>query len=1254
MKKYQIMKTLFRTLSLLLSLLLASTVAYATHIVGGELEMRFISGTTYRFNLIMYFDAINGNPDAIDPTADINIFQKSNNVRIQSLVLPRVSDEAVSYTNPACAVGALRTRKITYSLVVTLNATTYNHPQGYYMSWERCCRNGVINNITNPGAAGQVFYAEFPPLLQGSTRFINSTPQIFPPLSDYACINQPFYFNFGGTDFDGDELRYSIVTPLNGNSTASDPRPSTAFPAPYSLVNYAAGFSLSNIIQGNPPLQINPNTGQLILTASRVGLFVFAVRCEEFRNGIKIGEVRRDFQLMVLDCPRSRPPVAVVRRLGSTVNLTDRDTIILRLGETNRCAEIVVSDPDNNTPIRARVIPRGATNPSQVTLSPNGGTIVGTGTLNLRACVPNCPTNLPATFLFDVIVEDNSCAVPLIDTAKINIKILPDLNLKPTVTTSLTNIVNKEYRAEVLLGRNLTFNVIGNDANTDQIAMSAFGQGFTLASVGMNFPTAQGLPVLTRAFSWTPACGLLRPDEREKEFVVKFPVIDTRNCGGGLADTTTVRITVKNPVQTNQKPTISTTLKYDAVRKLYYDTVYVLRNIRFDVIGDDADKDTIALSFAPIGTNVSAGATFSGTRGLPIQRGRFSWNPPCSAADPVKDVTGKPYDYLFTVADFGTCRASVTDTMRVRIFVKPVPNLKPSIKTDLPFDNLRKLYYDSVVVGGNFQFNVIGDDPEKDIVSMAMQGIGFNPSNVNMTFTSQTGKAQQVGVFRWRTNCSFLDDSLKAKDYNLRFIVNDTDSCNRQKFDTTFVRLRVLPNLSPNEKPKVTTSLPTFIATTKTYVDTVIVGRNYTFDVLGDDANKDSLLLRGNGIGFNFATMRMNFAQRSGRPILKSPFTWQTTCDMLNIKGGETSKEFVMQFLVNDFRDCQRSKFDTIRVRLILKLDLKPNNAPEASATNLTLASRKTYTKTVIAGETLNFKVLVTDADKDSVSITATGLADGMTFVSAKGIAPIEGNFTWQTNCSLLRGTNNAPKDYALTFLARDFRGCDNNKFDTIKVNLRLIPVPNPNPPRIFTDSTKTVYNRTTREYSKKLTIGEEISLDITAVDSDRDIVSITGNGVDFNMADFGIQFSPVTGTAPQTTKLTWKPDCDMLKRKTEYRMKFVTQDQNACGLVKTDEIFITFTINDLSVIKDFTPYNVFTPNNDGKNDTFMLDIPLDNCVDSFNKITIYDRWGRFVFESTSRTFVWDGGGLAPGTYYYLIQFKNKQVKGWVSLMRGE
>ena len=47
-------------------------------------------------------------------------------------------------------------------------------------------------------------------------------------------------------------------------------------------------------------MTINPYTGQLSWTASVTGNYVYTVICEEYRNGLKLGEIRRDMQFIVL------------------------------------------------------------------------------------------------------------------------------------------------------------------------------------------------------------------------------------------------------------------------------------------------------------------------------------------------------------------------------------------------------------------------------------------------------------------------------------------------------------------------------------------------------------------------------------------------------------------------------------------------------------------------------------------------------------------------------------------------------------------------------------------------------------------------------------------------------------------------------------------------------------------------------------------------------------------------------------------
>src|SRR6185312_5501174 len=72
---------------------------------------------------------------------------------------------------------------------------------------------------------------------------------------------------------------------------------------------------------------------------------------------------------------------------------------------------------------------------------------------------------------------------------------------------------------------------------------------------------------------------------------------------------------------------------------------------------------------------------------------------------------------------------------------------------------------------------------------------------------------------------------------------------------------------------------------------------------------------------------------------------------------------------------------------------------------------------------------------------------------------------------------------------------------------------------------------------------------------------------------------------------------------------------------------------------KDFYIPNVFSPNGDGINDTYLIKVEYMSLYD----IAIYNRWGQEVFHSTDPNSPWDGkvkgGGDAPaGVYYYIVR----------------
>ncbi len=81
----------------------------------------------------------------------------------------------------------------------------------------------------------------------------------------------------------------------------------------------------------------------------------------------------------------------------------------------------------------------------------------------------------------------------------------------------------------------------------------------------------------------------------------------------------------------------------------------------------------------------------------------------------------------------------------------------------------------------------------------------------------------------------------------------------------------------------------------------------------------------------------------------------------------------------------------------------------------------------------------------------------------------------------------------------------------------------------------------------------------------------------------------------------------------------------------------------------DFSIPNVFTPNSDGVNDCFQIDAPsAQGCF----SLAVYNRWGRQVFTTENPDDCWDGGELASGTYFYVLEIFGESHRGHLSLFR--
>ncbi len=130
-------------------------------------------------------------------------------------------------------------------------------------------------------------------------------------------------------------------------------------------------------------------------------------------------------------------------------------------------------------------------------------------------------------------------------------------------------------------------------------------------------------------------------------------------------------------------------------------------------------------------------------------------------------------------------------------------------------------------------------------------------------------------------------------------------------------------------------------------------------------------------------------------------------------------------------------------------------------------------------------------------------------------------------------------------------------------------------------------------------------------------------------------------------------------------RFEYTTND----GCVDSNIIIITVASVELLVP------NVFTPNSDGANDTFIITIkppeednpvragsggtgfyqPVNDYYIS-NQLVIFNRWGNKVYEATDYNNDWDGGNLPEGTYFYVLKCQGTQgediFKGAVTILK--
>ncbi|WP_461138752.1 T9SS type B sorting domain-containing protein [Spirosoma pomorum] len=277
-------------LGLFFMAVLCPTVSQATHVRAGEITTRRISATslTYEVTLTTYYDYLGGRA-AADAANDVAIcFGDGTSTR-------------VTRSTPRFINGRTST--------INIYRTTHTFPAGaaYTISATIVNRNKDTKNLPPAASSDQISFFVSTTVFINAQLGLNSTPVLLNPPLDSARVGQRFVHNPAAFDADGDSLAFRLSVPKQG--LAEDcPRyrniPSYLDPTQFSRTSQAGGA---------PTFSINPRTGELAWDApGEEGQFNFAFIVEEWRNGVLIGEVTRDMQIIVVDQPNRQPVLAPI------------------------------------------------------------------------------------------------------------------------------------------------------------------------------------------------------------------------------------------------------------------------------------------------------------------------------------------------------------------------------------------------------------------------------------------------------------------------------------------------------------------------------------------------------------------------------------------------------------------------------------------------------------------------------------------------------------------------------------------------------------------------------------------------------------------------------------------------------------------------------------------------------------------------------------------------------------------------------
>jgi gliding motility-associated-like protein len=754
--------------------------------------------------------------------------------------------------------------------------------------------------------------------------------------------------------------------------------------------------------------------------------------------------------------------------------------------------------------------------------------------------------------------------------------------------------------------------------------------GFLTGGTDAQNLVIEGQGVVQGQFKWKPKCNQVRLKPYNFTIVVR-----DKTCPSPFYDSTFVTLYVNKkennlPMFTNKYLGNADTIKKNSSPSKKLKRYYVRAGDTFQLAADSIiktyDKDSaqsvniIMIPDPANGNDINARLNFNANPGLVHSTATLSFITTCS------DKLDEPIRMSILAFD-NDCLKPDSVGFDIELYVKDQPNKKP-IYAHFNKDTVRipegstdlfsVTIYDTIANSDINKYKNIQLFPDFSEFA-AVAALGGNMP----TYTALQNPDSLKVTFTWTPNCA----NVRQEPYKLFLRTADEGCPTISAYDTIFVYALGPYNSAPEFRNPD--------GVTYNLVDTTIYGGdNFVFNLYAVDTNQrfDSVFIsldQTSDIANPSVVSNIAYVvPAEGKDSARTNLIWNTTCSDIR------TTPYVARVFARD-NECVFPEQNILVFNITVRE--RPNVVPKFTFSNLTQT-----VDTVYAGETfvVNLSALDTTIGEtiiiDSVYTTVPFNLPKPVISRTAGVGAdtVKTSMSWFIDCSLIR-----QEPYRIKIASWD--GACRNPQDSARHEFLLYVRPNPDLfPRFSTGGDTTI----------ELVAGEKFRLELNSrsiMPGDSILIGSTSEvygAIAGNFASF--EQTQVQGEG--NAVFYWETGCDQI-RDSSYNVLFTTS--NPPCKTPEESFTIRFKIIPNTDLTNPIP-NVFTPNGDNNNDTYRIDKQYLVYCDPGFKFTIFNRWGKVVFESSDPNFEWTADGLGSGTYFYTLESRARSQSGTIDIIK--